>query len=336
MPADPSPSTGPRDFAHGDAPRRLAQAALRTVPWEIGVAKPDPAIIVDGVTRTFGGLTAVSVDHLEVQRGGITGLIGPNGAGKTTLFNLLTGFDQPNTGTWSYDGRQLGKLAPHQVARLGVVRTFQLTKALSRLTVLQNMLLGAQGQRGESFLRALVPGIWRKQERQNTDRAMDLLQRFKLAAKKDDFAGTLSGGQRKLLEMARALMSEPKVVMLDEPMAGVNPALTQSLLGHVKDLREQGMTVIFVEHDMDVVRDISDWVAVMAAGRLIAEGPPESISQNQAVVDAYLGAHHDAPLTAEEEDRELAQAEEAIAREEGVEGDVLASESIQQQKGTDR
>jgi branched-chain amino acid transport system ATP-binding protein len=311
----------------GDAPRRAAQAALKDLPWEVGVAKPDPAIVVDGVTRTFGGLTAVSVDHLEVQRGGITGLIGPNGAGKTTLFNLLTGFDQPNSGTWSFDGRSLGKLAPHQVARLGVVRTFQLTKALSRLTVLQNMLLGAQGQKGESFLRALVPGIWRGQEQANTEKAMDLLTRFKLDRKKDDFAGTLSGGQRKLLEMARALMSDPKVVMLDEPMAGVNPALTQSLLGHVKDLREQGMTVVFVEHDMDVVRDISDWVVVMAAGKVIAEGPPESISQNQAVVDAYLGAHHDAPLTVEEEDRVLAEAEAAIAREENAEGDVIGSET---------
>jgi branched-chain amino acid transport system ATP-binding protein len=322
-------------FRHGDAPRRVAQAALKDVPWEIGVAKPDPIVVVDGVTRSFGGLTAVSVDHLEIQRGGITGLIGPNGAGKTTLFNLLTGFDQPNTGTWSYDGRPLDKLSPHQVARLGVVRTFQLTKALSRLTVLQNMLLGAQGQSGESFLRALVPGTWRAQEKANTEKAMDLLERFKMDAKKDDFAGTLSGGQRKLLEMARALMSDPQVVMLDEPMAGVNPALTQSLLGHVKDLREQGMTVIFVEHDMDVVRDISDWVVVMAAGRIIAEGPPESISQNQAVVDAYLGAHHDAPLTVEEEDRVLAEASEAIAREEQTDGDVLSSDGSTQER-TDR
>jgi len=326
MHADPptgatAASAGGAGAASAGPPRRLAQAALRDVPWEIGVAKPDPAIVVDGVRRTFGGLTAVSVDHLEVQRGGITGLIGPNGAGKTTLFNLLTGFDQPNEGTWSFDGRPLGKLSPHQVARLGVVRTFQLTKALSRLSVLQNMLLGAPDQRGENFLRALIPGTWRSQEKANTEKAMDLLERFKLAAKKDDFAGTLSGGQRKLLEMARALMSDPKVVMLDEPMAGVNPALTQSLLGHVKNLREQGMTVIFVEHDMDVVRDISDWVVVMAAGRIIAEGPPESISQNQAVVDAYLGAHHDAPLTAEEEDRVLAQVEREIAREEGLDGD---------------
>ena len=349
MPADPTPhgssasgagssaaGSTPAEqpaFRSGDAPRRLAQVALRDLPWDVGVAKPDPAVVVDGVTRTFGGLTAVAVDHLEIQRGGITGLIGPNGAGKTTLFNLLTGFDQPDTGTWSFNGQSLGKMSPHEVARLGVVRTFQLTKALSRLTVMQNMLLGAQGQRGESFFRALIPGIWRGQEKANTEKAMELLTRFKLDAKKDDFAGTLSGGQRKLLEMARALMSDPQVVMLDEPMAGVNPALTQSLLGHVKDLREQGMTVIFVEHDMDVVRDISDWVVVMAAGRIIAEGPPESISQNQAVVDAYLGAHHDAPLTVEEEDRVLAQAERAIAREENLEGDVLTSEN---EERTDR
>jgi branched-chain amino acid transport system ATP-binding protein len=342
MPADPTPtgataasSGGPAGGTPRATPQRLAQVALRSVPWEVGVAKPDPAVVVDDVTRSFGGLTAVAVDHLEIQRGGITGLIGPNGAGKTTLFNLLTGFDQPNTGTWSFNGQSLGKMAPHQVARLGVVRTFQLTKALSRLTVLQNMLLGAQGQRGESFLRALIPGTWRAQETANTEKALDLLQRFKLDAKKDDFAGTLSGGQRKLLEMARALMSDPQVVMLDEPMAGVNPALTQSLLGHVKDLREQGMTVIFVEHDMDVVRDISDWVVVMAAGRIIAEGPPESISQNQAVVDAYLGAHHDAPLTVEEEDRVLAEAERAIAREEKTDGDVMASDGTPDER-TDR
>ena len=318
MPAEPVPTGATASGAR--VPARAVQAALRDLPWEVGVAKPDPTIVVDGVTRTFGGLTAVSVDHLEIQRGGITGLIGPNGAGKTTLFNLLTGFDQPDSGTWTFDGRPLGKLAPHQVARLGVVRTFQLTKALSRLTVLQNMLLGAQGQKGEGFFSALVPALWRGQERANTEKAMELLRRFKLDTKKDDFAGTLSGGQRKLLEMARALMSDPKVVMLDEPMAGVNPALTQSLLGHVKDLREEGMTVVFVEHDMDVVRDISDWVVVMAAGNVIAEGPPESISQNKAVVDAYLGAHHDAPLTVEDEDRQLAEAEASIARQSGGAG----------------
>ena len=312
MPADPTPhgssasgagssaaGSTPAEqpaFRSGDAPRRLAQVALRDLPWDVGVAKPDPAVVVDGVTRTFGGLTAVAVDHLEIQRGGITGLIGPNGAGKTTLFNLLTGFDQPDTGTWSFNGQSLGKMSPHEVARLGVVRTFQLTKALSRLTVMQNMLLGAQGQRGESFFRALIPGIWRGQEKANTEKAMELLTRFKLDAKKDDFAGTLSGGQRKLLEMARALMSDPTMIMLDEPMAGVNPALTQSLLSHIQTLRDEGMTVLFVEHDMHVVRHISDWVVVMAEGRIVAEGSADSVMSNPAVIDAYLGAHHDTDL----------------------------------------
>ncbi|CAN5160674.1 hypothetical protein BH20ACT5_BH20ACT5_01990 [soil metagenome] len=301
-------------------PRR----GLDELAWEVGVAKPDPTIVVDDVTRTFGGLVAVQVEHLEFQRGAITGLIGPNGAGKTTLFNLLTGFDQPDTGSWSFDGKPLSRLSSHKVARLGVVRTFQLTKALARLSVLQNMLLGSQGQRGENFLRALVPATWRDQERANEAKAMDLLARFKLDTKANDFAGTLSGGQRKLLEMARALMSDPRVVMLDEPMAGVNPALTQSLLSHVKDLRAEGMTVIFVEHDMDVVRDISDWVVVMAAGKIIAESPPAAISQNKAVVDAYLGAHHDAPLTDEEEDRVLAEAEAAIRAEQAAQDESLS------------
>jgi neutral amino acid transport system ATP-binding protein len=262
---------------------------LEGVAAEPGVAKPDPILIVDGVSRQFGGLKAVDVEHLELPRGLITGLIGPNGAGKTTFFNLMTGFDRPNAGKWTFDGQDVSGMAAHKVARLGMVRTFQLTKSLTRLTVLENMKLAAVGQKGERFLPALLKPIWSQQEEENEERAMELLARFKLDAKKDDFAGVLSGGQRKLLEMARALMVEPKLVMLDEPMAGVNPALTQSLLGHVKGLRELGMSVLFVEHDMDVVMDISDWVVCMAEGRIIAEGPPESIGKNRAVIDAYLG-----------------------------------------------
>jgi neutral amino acid transport system ATP-binding protein len=264
-------------------------AALQDVPAEPGVPKPDPILKVDHVTRHFGGLTAVKVDHLEIQRGVITALIGPNGAGKTTLFNLLTGFDQPNSGQWELDGKQLAGMRSHRVARRGMVRTFQLTKALSRLTVLDNMLLGATAQRGERLFASLVKPFWAAQERANTERADALLERFQLIAKREDYAGELSGGQRKLLEMARALMVEPELVMLDEPMAGVNPALVQSLLGHVTSLRDEGMSVIFVEHDMDVVMNISDWVVVLAQGAVIAEGPPSSIMQNQAVIEAYLG-----------------------------------------------
>jgi branched-chain amino acid transport system ATP-binding protein len=277
----------------GPSGRERAKAALAAVDRTPGAAKPDPILIADGVVRRFGGLTAVDVEHVEIQRGAITALIGPNGAGKTTFFNLLTGFDQPNEGSWRFNEKNLSGIPSYRVARLGMVRTFQLTKALSRMTVMDNMRLGATKQSGENFLRALVPAFWRTQERSITGRADELLARFKLDAKKADFAGSLSGGQRKLLEMARALMVGPELIMLDEPMAGVNPALTQSLLGHIKDLREQGMTVVFVEHDMDMVRDISDWVIVMGQGRIIAEGPPDSVMANQEVIDAYLGTHHD-------------------------------------------
>ena len=286
MSADPSMASG----------RAAAVAALADLPREPGVAKPDPILIADNVVRRFGGLTAVNVDHVEVQRGAITGLIGPNGAGKTTFFNLLTGFDKVDEGDWTYNGKAIQGVPPYKVARMGMVRTFQLTKVLTRLTVIENMRLGATGQRGERVLPSIIKGLWGRQEREITERADELLRRFKLDTKREDFAGSLSGGQRKLLEMARSLMVNPELVMLDEPMAGVNPALTQSLLGHVKDLRELGMTVLFVEHDMDMVRDISDWVIVMAQGKIIAEGPPDEVMADTRVIDAYLGAHHDQSL----------------------------------------
>jgi branched-chain amino acid transport system ATP-binding protein len=264
-----------------------------------GSSKPDPILIADKITRQFGGLTAVNVDHVEIQRGSITALIGPNGAGKTTFFNLLTGYDSPNSGTWSFNGKALNGIPPHKVARLGMVRTFQLTKALYRLTVIENMLLGARAQKGESVLLSVFPWIWRSQEATIRVKATSILTKFKLLEKQDDFAAALSGGQRKLLEMARALMVEPEMVMLDEPMAGVNPALKQSLLEHIKELRNEGKTVLFVEHDMDMVHEISDWVIVMAQGQIIAEGTPATVMGNSQVIEAYLGAHHDTDLSSE-------------------------------------
>jgi branched-chain amino acid transport system ATP-binding protein len=159
------------------------------------------------------------------------------------------------------------------------------------MSVIENMKLGATGQRGERWWNGLLPFTWRQQETEIEARADELLRRFKLDHMRDEYAGTLSGGQRKLLEMARSLMTGPQMVMLDEPMAGVNPALKQSLNQHIKGLRDEGLTVLFVEHDMDMVHDISDWVIVMAEGRIIAEGTPDQISHNQAVIDAYLGTH---------------------------------------------
>ena len=270
---------------------RLAREALSGVSPEPGARKPDPIMTAVEVRRSFGGITAVDVDRVEIQRGSITALIGPNGAGKTTLFNLLTGFDTPDQGNWTFNGVSLEKVAAHKTAGMGMVRTFQLTKSLTKMSVIENMKLGATGQSGEKWWNGMFPFLWRAEERAIEAQADELLQRFKLDHMRDEYAGTLSGGQRKLLEMSRALMTKPQLVMLDEPMAGVNPALKQSLNQHIRGLRDEGLTVLFVEHDMDMVHDISDWVIVMAEGRIIAEGTPDQISSNPAVIDAYLGSH---------------------------------------------
>ena len=313
-----------------------------------GCKKRDPIVVAENVTRSFGGINAVDVNYLEIPRHKITALIGPNGAGKTTLFNLLTGFDTPNTGKWQFEGKSLAGVSPYKVARMGMVRTFQLTKVMGKLTVMENMRLGAANQPGERLSKALFKGMWGGREKQITNEANVLLEKFKLDAKKDDYAASLSGGQRKLLEMARSLMVRPKLVMLDEPMAGVNPALTQSLLDHIKNLKAEGMTVLFVEHDMHMVRHIADWVVVMAEGKVVAEGPPNEVMKNPAVIDAYLGAHHDVDLGDSEGLKELAA--ELEADEESIVGtenagiislDVVAAEAEQkrrdgEQSGSDR
>lgn len=278
-----------------------AQEALAHIQPAPGVPKEDPILVADSIKRNFGGVVAVDVNHIEVQRGSITALIGPNGAGKTTLFNLLTGFDSPDGGEWSFDGRSMAKIVAHKTAAMGMVRTFQLTKSLTKMTVIENMKLGATHQVGEKWWKALFPFLWRKQEALIELRADALLKRFKIDHMREEYAGTLSGGQRKLLEMSRALMTNPRLVMLDEPMAGVNPALKQSLLEHIRGLRDEGMTVLFVEHDMDMVNDISDWVIVMAEGRIIAEGTPSQISNNSAVIEAYLGTHQGKSLMEEQQ-----------------------------------
>lgn len=275
---------------YGEQAQR-ARAALATVDPTPGVAKPNSILTADGVRRHFGGIIAVDVKHIEVQRGSITALIGPNGAGKTTLFNLLSGFDKPDVGEWRFDGHNMSRVAPHKTASMGMVRTFQLTKSLTKMSVIENMKLGAMHQVGEKWWNGLLPTLWRSQENKIEERADNLLKRFKMDHMRDEYAGTLSGGQRKLLEMARALMTEPSLVMLDEPMAGVNPALKQNLNEHIRGLRDDGMTVLFVEHDMDMVNDVADWVIVMAEGMIIAEGTPAQIASNEKVVEAYLGLH---------------------------------------------
>ena len=278
------------DRTYGDL-ATAARVALSGVEAAAGVKKPDAILSADGIRRHFGGIVAVDVKHLEVQRGSITALIGPNGAGKTTLFNLLSGFDTPDVGEWRFDGHNMSRVVAHKTASMGMVRTFQLTKSLTKMTVIENMKLGAIHQVGEKWWKGLLPFLWKSQEAKIEERANTLLKRFKMDHMRNEYAGTLSGGQRKLLEMARALMTEPKLVMLDEPMAGVNPALKQSLNEHIRGLRDDGMTVLFVEHDMDMVNDVADWVVVMAEGILIAEGTPEQIGSNPQVIEAYLGSN---------------------------------------------
>ena len=261
-----------------------------------GVKKTDPILIADGVTKRYGGLQAIDVAHVEIPRNAIVALIGPNGAGKTTLFNILTGFETADSGSWSYDGKALNGKAPHLLPKLGMVRTFQLTKVLGLLTVMENMKLASLKQTGERLLASFFPFLWSRQDKALELEATEILRRFKLLEKQADFAAGLSGGQRKLLEMARALMTHPKLIMLDEPMAGVNPALTESLLDHIKNLKQEGMTVLFVEHDVAMVREISDWVIVMAEGKIVAEGLPDQVLKDSAVIDAYLGSHQDSDL----------------------------------------
>ena len=256
----------------------------------------DPLLRADGIERAYGGLKAVDVDHFEVAAGTIVALIGPNGAGKTTLFNVLTGFERCDAGSWVFDGQNLSDKAAYQIARSGMVRTFQAARVFPRLSVADNVRLGAQNQKGERLFASLVPKLWAEQDRDLGQRARELVEWVGLGAKADDLAGTLSGGQRKLLDLARATMAEPKLLMLDEPMAGVNPALKQSLLDHIMALREEGTTVLFVEHDINMVRHIADWVTVMAEGKIVAEGQPKSVMNDPAVIDAYLGAHANVDL----------------------------------------
>ena len=246
--------------------------------------------IVD-LHKDFGGIKAVNGAGFDVREGSITALIGPNGAGKTTLFNLVTGFYRPDAGAVTYRGESIFGHSPNSIAKQGMVRTFQITKALAAMPVIDNMLLAAPRQPGESLPRmAIHPFAARRREKEVTEAAHELLATFSLDTKADDYAGTLSGGQRKLLELARALMTDPKMVLLDEPMAGINPTLGKRLLEHMERLRtEHGVSFLFVEHDMEVVMNHSDEVVVMALGSVIAQGPPEEVRKDTKVIDAYLG-----------------------------------------------
>ena len=263
-------------------------------------AEARPILEADEIVKQFDGVRAVNGATMRVGERSITALIGPNGAGKTTFFNVITGFYRPDGGRAVFGGREIQGRPPYLVARMGMVRTFQITKALAAMPVIDNMMLAAPDQPGERLLNVVVrPRAWRRREREVYDQAMELLDVFNLARLADEYAGTLSGGQRKLLELARALMARPRLLLLDEPMAGINPTLGRRLLDHMQRLRaEEGVTFLFIEHDMEVVMNHSDRVIVMAEGRVIADGEPHEVRGDQAVIDAYLGGAGGGPRRA--------------------------------------
>jgi ABC-type branched-subunit amino acid transport system ATPase component len=229
-----------------------------------------------------------------VESGTLTGLIGPNGAGKSTTFNLITGMLKPDAGTVTFNGEDITGEEPHQIANRGMVRTFQIARELSEMTVLENMMLAPKHQRGEALWRSVMPGVRddvREQEAELLERVWEVLDFFDIAHIAEEYAGNLSGGQRKLLEMARALLTDPDMLLLDEPFAGVNPTLEKKLLEHVHELREQGYTFLLVEHDMDLIMDNCEHVIVLHQGSVLTEGTPDEIRSNEEVIEAYLGGN---------------------------------------------
>ena len=247
-------------------------------------------LAVDGLRRTFGELVAVDGVSFDVERGEIVGMIGPNGAGKTTTFNCVSGVLPGDAGTVTFEGADVTDAAPYDLARRGLVRTFQQSRELETLTVADNMLLPAPDHPGERAWHAVgQTAASHEREQEARTRAMDLLETFDLDEMVEEYAGTLSGGQRKLLEVARALMLDPSLLLLDEPFAGVNPTLTREIVTHLEALNDDGLTLLIIEHELETLTDLVDRLVVLADRRVLATGTPEEIMDNEEVIDAYLG-----------------------------------------------
>jgi ABC-type branched-subunit amino acid transport system ATPase component len=243
---------------------------------------------VRGLRKDYGGVHAVTGSSFAVPDGGITGLIGPNGAGKSTVLGMIAGAIRPTAGSVVFDGSHIEGKPPYQLARQGLVRTFQIAGVFDRLTVLENLLVG-QPMRGESLRGALLgKRYWREEQAAAVGRGRDLLGRFELTEKEDEYAGNLSGGQKRLLEIARALMARPRLLLLDEPMAGVNPVLVRRIEDYLRELSAEGLTMLMVEHSLPVVERLCDPVVVMAQGRTVSTGTMAELRSRREVLDAYL------------------------------------------------
>jgi len=245
---------------------------------------------VQDLRRHFGGVWAVDGASFVVPTGSITSLIGPNGAGKSTVVGIIGGAIRPNSGHVVFDGDDVTRLSVHERARRGLIRTYQLSSEFRRLTVLENLLVAAPRQRGESLVTLLLgKRHWRDQERDLVARARELLNRFSMSEKENEYAGELSGGQKRLVEIMRGLMAEPRMLLLDEPMAGVNPTLARTIERHLVELAQDGLTLFLVEHELDVVERISHSVIAMSFGRVLATGTMAELRTSREVMNAYLG-----------------------------------------------
>jgi ABC-type branched-subunit amino acid transport system ATPase component len=298
--SDATPDTSEELDAEEVSDAAGAPSSVEAEPGELDLGTSGPSVgeayplEVDNLRKTFGGLTAVDDASFSVERGSLTGLIGPNGAGKSTTFNLITGMLQPDAGSVTFDGEEITGETPHAIANRGLVRTFQIARELQEMTVLENMMLAPKFQRGEALWRSVTPGFRGnviKQESELLERVWNVLEFFEIDHIAEEYAGNLSGGQRKLLELARALLTDPDMLLLDEPFAGVNPSLERRLLDHIHELREQGYTFLLVEHDMDLIMENCERVIVLHQGRVLTEGTPDEIQANEEVIEAYLGGN---------------------------------------------
>ena len=249
---------------------------------------------VKSLKKRFGGLEAVNVDSFELHKGEITSLIGPNGAGKTTFFDLITRFQSADSGSIFLNEKNVTKLNSYKLARLGMVRTFQLTRVFDRMSVYENMKFAGSSIKNEGFLKSLIQTKTLKQQEDQLNVKIDkTLKLLNLIDMKDSYARELSGGQKKLLELGRSLMKNPKILLLDEPLAGVNPKLSEELLEIILNLNSQGINILMVEHNIDAVMKISKRVVVMAEGKIISDGKPDFVRSDQKVIEAYLGSSDD-------------------------------------------